>query len=598
MKKLIVPLLTLLFSSNYLFSQVINTPLFASFETEADNPFNLSFDSMDGIVSVENNPAATGINMTSKCVVYTANNAQNWWGKIFFTVKPGITIQPASSAHKYFQFYAYSSSNGLRAEIQVKNTIGTELYKGTFTLAEKNKWQRIVIDLGTGIQASDIGQFYIAPDLDGFISGAQYLVDEFTLSDIPGKYYTASDLSDFEDNSTLPFDLNIDGGNLSVTTNTVQTGINNSDKCLKAEYPAGSDWWHKIKLETKSDVMLMPASDDHVYLHFLTYRSNANQMCIEIYDKAGTLIYKKHQTSALINCWDEMILDLTQSEEGLPGIVGQNIGKIWIYPSAGGGPAAEYRFDRFVLSDQKTPVGNLRAVSNMADFESDDLWKNNIVNIMFQTENATADIDDNPLSGSGINTTNKVLKYVRPEGGEWWHSLQLYLNGYLKAGAPNGYLHFMLYNPMNSNFAVVLNDVQGNSEAIDITSTGSEGWNDHVIDLDELNFTNLSSINFRMSTPGTYYIDEIVTNNESTPRSIVTGLGKSEREDVTVYSSNGNLFVTGNDVNIVKIYSLTGILVNEFQISESIGQIALPAGIYIVKTISENGKINSCRVIL
>lgn len=77
---------------------------------------------------------------------------------------------------------------------------------------------------------------------------------------------------------------------------------------------------------------------------------------------------------------------------------------------------------------------------------------------------------------------------------------------------------------------------------------------------------------------------QITDGNYPTLKFVVTGLkGATETAKTNVYSSNGCIYVSvGKPVNI-KIYSLTGALVYQSNVSDSQNGISLPKGCYIVK---------------
>ena len=577
---------------------VINTPLFASFEDGTVNPFDWHLDTMTGSFQIENNPVKTGINTTDKCLKFTCTTGgAGWWGKLFMTTNSSYTIQQNTTSHRYLHFFAYTTSATKTAEIQLKDAAGNVIIKPQYTLSQANVWEEVIIDLGVSFTGT-IGEIYIAPCLDwggGLSTGDVYMVDQFSLSDIEGTYYNNPILSTFENDFTSPFDYTIDGGNISTGVNTTTDGINNSSNCLYGDYPAGSDWWHKVKLEAKSTMVIVPATANHKYLHFLCMRDIPNEVYIEIQNKAGVQIYVKHFTPSLINAWEEIVLDLSQSENSLAGIVGQNLGKIWIYPSAGGGPVSHNKFDQFVLSDTKDPIGNLKVVNNVANFDGTSF----IAKINLQNGNSTATVVANPLPTDTYNSTANALKYDVTVAGDWWQSLQLFMNGYMKVGNPDSYLHFMMYNPGGSNFTVVLTNVQGEEKAVDFTVSNSTSWQDYIINLDSLSLTNVNGINFRIPTVNAYYIDEIVVNSTSVSRTpgTVTGTKITNEDVVNIYSSNGNAYISAHNLKSVNVFSTNGVLVAQRSvINLQTVQIELKKGIYIVKTVLTDGTEYSSKV--
>lgn len=343
----------------------INTPLFATFDDGNASPFVLNGDGAGADIktqSVAINPS-TIKNTTSNAIRVDLPADVQWWHKTYLKIEDGSKIVQASAAHKYLHIFVMYPEEGNGMEIGIFNQEGTLIYQKGINFEASTAWQDMVFDLTTdldgkpGIAGQNIGGMWIRPYTGG---GKTMYVDQFELSDNASPRsaspWNSPTLATFEDDFVSPFTISQDGGAQSIISNTQQTGINTSSKALLADYAGGSEWWHKVKLESKSDYIVLPQSDAHKYLHFMSNRSRADQFVVEIYTKTDVLIYKVHHTPTLVDEWEEIILDLTQSEESKPGIIGQNIGKIWIYSYAGGGAAASYQYDNFVLSDTDTPI--------------------------------------------------------------------------------------------------------------------------------------------------------------------------------------------------------------------------------------------------
>ena len=504
-------------------------PLFATFEDGVDSYMLPSDDGEIKGATIGANPDKT-INTTDKCVL--VSQPGDWWHKVHMNAVPDHYIIPASAAHKYLHFFIYQPAGAAgEVEIGVVDDNGTDIFQKTINTVTPGGWYDAVFDL-TGTDNGKPGITPTSKISKIWIRGTRwdattlFYLDEFELSNsavprILKTTWNSPNFMDFEGGAT-PFSYsNVNGGTISAATaNPNTTGINISTTCLSGDYPEGTSWNTQIHINTKADYIVEPASINHTYLHFLNYRNGLyGNSEIQIFDEEGNHFYQKQFSTLQANRWEEIVFDLTKSDNSLPGLtVGKKIGKIVIAPAPWDGTANQkHYYDSFVLSDSKDPISSFNYPTNLANFESGLTLA--ITATETQLAGATATIENNPLS-SGVNTTAKVLKYYRPTAGaDWWQSLRLYMNPFIGVQSPNQYLHFMMYNPAKSKITVVLENITGDAFEEDVYPVNNSAWSDYVINLDGL--TNIRVINIRIPndmTTQTVYFDEFVLSAERTPR--------------------------------------------------------------------------------
>ncbi len=383
--------------------------------------------------------------------------------------------------------------------------------------------------------------------------------------------WTSPQLADFEQGSITPFEFTFDGASAETAkSNPNKAGINNSTQCLYANY-SGMDWWYKAKLNVKQNYVIVPNTANHKYLHFLLYRNVIARSEVQVYDDSNsdTRIYQKQFTNTITNAWEEVVFDLTASDAGLPGIEGKMIGNLWIMTSLDY-IAGQFYYDSFVLSDSKDPIGLVRNITNLGDFENG--FSGAIIALGTQTDGATASIENNPLATDKLNKTSKAIKYVRPGSAANWQSLRLFLDGFTGVGSPNKYLHFMMYNPANQKISVVINNVAGDEFIQEVVPVQNTAWADYVVDLGSFeNLSNIKAINIRMpedQNDNTYYFDQIILSNTSTPHTASqTSFNAVPAEDVvSPVCSSGKKAVNITQIeagNEVKLFDMVGRLIYE-----------------------------------
>ncbi len=504
--------------------------VFATFEDGFTSPFSCQKDGV-GTTPVTN-PLATGINTTTKSIEATYANTTSA-NNILLVSTGAYSIKPVTTLNKYLHFFIYRNVIS-QSRIQITNLEGELVYQKDFTNTQTNQWEDIGLDLSlsdNGLPGC-IGQYIdnikIIHNITGSGSSQTYYYDEFSLSDdIPANIKRWNDpiLVTFETGIETPFNYSIEGGVLDFTKNNPKSNtIDNSAKCIYGNYSSGTDWSHKIKLEPKSDYLIQPNSANHKYLHFLSYRDFLSESELQIYDNEGNRIYQKRFSNTTTNTWEEIVLDLTASDAGLPGIAGSVIGKIYLVNNiqSFNSAAQQYYYDYFVLSDSKSPVGTMRYLDNIGDFENG--LNQSIMSMANQNAGATATIVNNPLPSDLLNTTFSVLQYTRPAGVEWWQSLRLFTDGFVGVNSTNRYLHFMMYNPAGQEVSVVINNITGEEFVHNVYPNQASEWQDYVIDLGVFGtpqLNNIRTINIRIpddANANTYYFDEFLLNDAADPR--------------------------------------------------------------------------------
>lgn len=225
---------------------------------------------------------------------------------------------------------------------------------------------------------------------------------------------------------------------------------------------------------------------------------------------------------------------------------------------------------------------------------------------MAGSQNATSSIEvvENPKKDA-VNGSDKVLKIVQdPTDSNWgwenadWFGVAVGLlsgedNQLTEITAESGrYLHFNVLRSENSLFGMETwggTCVYKNQE---IPFTGSEDWQEVVIDLEEFIGTSFKQFYFspnerygtdNVSVAEVTYIDNIrISGNATSNVSEVVSNSK-------VYGGKGVISVEGNEKN-VEVYSVSGLNLGTYQMDGSI-EIDIESGVYLVKVGTSVSKV-------
>lgn len=400
-------------------------------------------------------------------------------------------------------------------------------------------------------------------------------------------------LATFEDSDSDVLDQLTTG--LEVVENPFQTGINDSEKCLKYIRTAGTDWHINDLLSTTAPVSI---TDENRYLHVMVAADVTliNVLMItgpdlqNMWPAEGGNIEKGY--TVLENTWRDFVIDLKGDKiiTELSGIY--FLGQGW---NAAATDINLY-YDDILLNNDPLPRATITSAANIADFEHE-------VSTVFDTYNngviTETSVVANPEQ-TGLNKSAKCLHAKTGVAGEWWDGLTLTFSQTILVNDDTRYLHFLLKTDLPKteiNFSPA--DLWGGS------FNPSSDWTEYVIDLHNFNNNNLNGKiveGFRIVTfpneEGNHnkdiYIDEIVINDDPTPRTEVGGNGTtnltdSQAQDSDIYTTANGIFIkeaTGN----INIYNVNGALVYHTVANGDIA-ISLEQGLYFVAVNGENYKV-------
>ena len=403
----------------------------------------------------------------------------------------------------------------------------------------------------------------------------------------------------------------------SVGDNSAKAGLNTSNKCMLAVNIADADWWGNFaELRLKTPVTI---TEENRYLKFLAYRSiQPKHFRIAIngdHETSNQVYYGKLGKDAE---WQGVVADLGAN------FMGQELTSIVIVLSCNwsdvrtGWGVATYMFDDFELSSNSLPTG-VTEVEDLSDFylNFEDETKTEKWIKTFDMLNAanSYEILNNPVS-SEINSTTKVVRFNKGIEASWWQGIRTEFNGALKISDDYKYLHAMIWVPeeaLDSRYAVDVQlcakDFSGaeNNQTEAIWDDMVNEWIDVVMEINKL--THLSELTVRFdvrkdgdeyinSPANTFYVDEIVLNDDPDPRSEVVSSLKTidELPGIKVYGGNNVVKIYSTQASVVCIYNILGTLVGETSITEPTS-IAVANGIHIVK-IESAGKQKTVKVLV
>lgn len=209
----------------------------------------------------------------------------------------------------------------------------------------------------------------------------------------------------------------------------------------------------------------------------------------------------------------------------------------------------------------------------------------------------TVSLVNNP-DKSGLNTTNKSL-HARTNSEKmnaWWGGPRIDFNTPFTVDENKKYLHVMVKtNLPKYEFLVFFGDKKESwAGTFNPTETG---WFDYVIDLtdvkgqDDLSGQSIKGIRVALSVNDEgqqdkdLYLDEIIVNNSSTPR---TSSGTSSVHDTNLLFEK--VYVVGKEIILqdisgeVKVFDTTGRCVHQSIATGNTTTIKLPAGLYLFTT--------------
>lgn len=214
---------------------------------------------------------------------------------------------------------------------------------------------------------------------------------------------------------------------------------------------------------------------------------------------------------------------------------------------------------------------------------------------------STVSIAANP-DKTGVNKTAKTLlaetSLVPLDA--WWGGPRIDFTNPFTVNAENTYLHILVKTDLPKYELLVLFSTSGESWNGTFNPT-TTGWFDYVVDLtdvkgqDDLSgqsirgFRVAVSVNDNGQQDKKLYLDEIVVNNSSTPRTGSTGINDLNTQKGSIYAVSNGVVIEGKtgDVNI---YDFSGKNVYK-NISTGNLTVELAAGLYVVSVDGVKQKV-------
>jgi hypothetical protein len=205
---------------------------------------------------------------------------------------------------------------------------------------------------------------------------------------------------------------------------------------------------------------------------------------------------------------------------------------------------------------------------------------------------STVSIAVNPDKG-GVNKTDKTLlaETSADKFDAWWGGPRVDFNSAFTVNSSNTYLHILVKTDLPKYEFLVLFDAS--SEAWNGTfNPTTTDWFDYVIDLTDVkgvdDLSGKSVTGFRVAVSVNddgqqgkkLYLDEIIVNDDPTPRSTGTGINNLSTQKGAIYATSTGIAIK-EMTGAVTIYDLTGRSVYK---NTSTGNLTVPltSGLYIV----------------
>lgn len=433
-------------------------------------------------------------------------------------------------------------------------------------------------------------------------------------------------VADFEDGTNGPLTLHVMGcgawddeaqhavsETFMVVDNPDQSGINTSSKVLKfirrgtdnGGMPWGGFW---ANADPNVDVT------ENKYVHVKVWKPRISPLKFKLEGgPSGTLETGSMYDQTMTGTWEDIVFDFTSMDGAYPVVA--------LMPDFEDPMTMtddiEIFIDDIQITNDPTPITDYSVVVDFEDETAGPLtlhvmgcgaWDDEAQHAVDETFMVV----DNP-DPSGINTSNKVMKFIRrgtDNGGMPW-------GGFWANADPNvdvteyKYVHVKVWKPRISPLKFKLEGgPSGTLETPSMTDQTMTGaWEDIVFDFTTMDgaypviaFMPDFEDPLAMAEDMEMYFDDIIISNDPSP--ITTGVEKIEINTLSIYPNPASDVLTiesVQDINSIYIYNITGQMINSYNQVENhqlnIDITSLPAGIYIVSLIDKNNQIVSKKLI-
>jgi len=395
-----------------------------------------------------------------------------------------------------------------------------------------------------------------------FVKGEEIVIQNFE-SGFSGKWGTNGNIGNTADENHE---------NFAIVDNPNKSGINTSDKVGKFHRLQSGNWWALAWFEFNA-IEITASLSQPKYLHISVYKPIASTVCVQLKDKIYEPTYNtgelKNDKQIKINEWQDLVYKITSSGTfslmevkpdfvNSPPLSERLTGDIDIY------------FDNIVINDDPTPLGE--EPEPLPEFKGKlpegFEGENTLIDPVFygerfgsfgQTGAATdLTVAENPAK-VGINTTNKVAKFVRKVDGNWWAGVYMIPLDPMVINENNKYFHIMVYRESDPTpLSLKLEKSGGNTGDIvlDGNVAGTYDWVDYVFEVPAEKYDTYDKIAFmpdfvqdpapaeRFFEDALIYFDALEINNDPNPRTSaeISGLfTPAARKLSSWYDGNGNI---------------------------------------------------------
>lgn len=536
-----------------------------------------------GVVSVVDNPSATGINTSSKVAKMVKNAGQTWAGS-YLPLESPIDF----TAGTKLKMKVYSPKVGADVLLKVENlTDNTINFEKTVKTTVANQWEDLTFDYA-GIDLTKVYQSVVIIFENGIMGDGSanftYYFDDIMIDEGATETILPVLPLDFENTEVSYSFTDFDGGVVTIIDNPQSTGLNTSAKVGKMVKNAGQAWggsW--IALAAPIDF----STNKFFTMNVFSPKVGAKVLLKVENSSNGAIAYEKEVATTLANEWEELAFDYS----GIDNKDYQKIVLIFELGTMGDGSANfTYLFDDIQLVDRSS---GLSQIDLPVTFEGTEI------------DYTVTDFGGNStvIGADPVNASNTVAIVTKTAGAETWAGTTI--------GTSLGYANVIPFTSDKSKISIRVyspaasipirlkvedhNDVTLTAETEAVT-TLANAWEELIFDFSNVavgtnpwnvatNFDKMS-IFFNFGTNGTgavYYFDDVLFVNN-------TNLNAIENDNFKVYSNMGIIHVNSKIAyGSIDVFDLSGKKIMSKIITNTNEEFAISAkGIFIVRVSDEN----------
>ena len=445
--------------------------------------------------TVIDNPDQSGINTTARVAQAVKSTGSEVWAGSLLTLGSPIDF----STNKTFKLKVWSPKSGAIVKLKVENLDNGEIaMEVDATTTTSNAWEELSYDF-SGIDLSQQYQkvvFFFDFGLVG--DGATYYFDDVKL--VAGSVPSVMPIENFEG---VPPSFTSFGNiaDIEVLANPDPTGANTTATVAKFIKSTGAEVWGGAFFDVPEPLDL----DNYKTIRVSTW-SPVSGIIVKLKlenSLNGAEAFEVDMNSTVANAWEVLEFDFSAA----PNFTYDRVVIFFDFGNPGNGN--EYYFDEIEL---KGEGGGPQPGMVFADFEGDPITFTDF-------GNGYAVVIENP-DPSGINTSNQVAEFNKPQGCETWAGSFFDLTYFLDLDSYSK-IKVKTWSPKTGIIVKIkLENSTNGAEAfeVDATTTVSNTWEELIFDFSAApDFTyDRVVIFFDFGTTGddsTYYIDDLTLTN-------------------------------------------------------------------------------------